>query len=94
MKQIWKYPLQKETVQEVRMPVGAKILYCAMQNDVICLWALVNPENDKQLRTVAIFGTGHDIPHNITERDYYGTVLLNQDTLVLHIFVGARGDLI
>jgi len=87
VKKIYKYELALKDSQQIEMPVGAKILYTAVQNDQICLWALVQPENPTQEREVRIFGSGHDVPDAITERHYYGTILMQNGQFVWHIFI-------
>ena len=87
MEKIYKYPLELVDFQTVELPVGAKVLYTEVQNEQICLWALINPESPKIDRNVRIFGTGHDVPDTITERQYYGTVLMQNGQFVWHIFI-------
>lgn len=41
---IWKYSLEITDDQILGIPENAKILTAQLQNDVACIWALVNPE--------------------------------------------------
>jgi hypothetical protein len=43
MLRIYKYQLETTGVQEIEMPQGAIILSLQTQNEVPCIWALVNP---------------------------------------------------
>lgn len=86
-KTIWKFPLAITDEQTVEMPRFANILRVDMQGDQCCLWALVNPDNQKEGRTLQIYGTGHPIP----ERPgvYRGTFMTRD--LVFHVFERAVG---
>lgn len=89
-KQIWKYGIKKTDWQEIIMPAGAEILTVQWQNDEPCIWALVNPiEQRNETRIFEIFGTGQNLPHDMgVERKYINTIQLNeyQLPLVFHIF--------
>ncbi len=81
---IWKYQLAITDIQQVLMPDGAQLLCAQMQNGSLCLWAFVDPEAEKRVRTIEVIGTGHqndDVP-----RKYISTVLMCADTLVWHVF--------
>ena len=69
------------------MPRGAKILTIQVQNEIPCIWALVNPENEKENRYFEIFRTGQYIPVDIgIERKYINTFQLNGGRLEFHLF--------
>jgi hypothetical protein len=93
MKAIWKFPLAPADIQDVPMPPGAEILSVAVQKGSVCLWAQVVPAEMKESRRVAMIGTGipiyeHDLP---ASAKFIGTVLLNDGSLVLHVFdLGVR----
>lgn len=85
--QIWKYDLVIDDRQTVEMPVGAKLLSVAVQprpgtSGTPCLWAMVDPKQSMQQRTIAIYGTGNPIPENPGE--FIGTVLM--PPFVWHVF--------
>ena len=82
---IHKYPLSMAGVQTVHLPDGAEILHVAPQRNMVCLWALVNPESAKVPRYILIAGTGHVVqegPH----LEHLGTFMLNDGALVFHAF--------
>ena len=85
-KQIWKFAINPKTTLE--MPKGAEILTMQLQNEIPCIWALVNPENEKELRNFEIYGTGNNIHCDIgIERKYIGTFQLqSRVALVYHLF--------
>ena len=80
---VWKFPLQIDDVQGVLMPSGAKILYVAVQDGVLCLWALVDPDAAKTIRTFLIVGTGHPAP---TDAEHVGSGISHGGNLVWHVF--------
>jgi len=84
MKTIWKFPIELADRQNLLMPEGAEILSAQMQGQFLCLWALVNPEARKTVRTIAVNGTGH--PIDDAERRYIGTTQMNGGTFIWHVF--------
>jgi hypothetical protein len=85
-KEIWKYTIHPFTVK-VRMPEGAEILTVQIQNGVPCIWVLVNPENELEIRNFEIFGTGQKIACDIgVERKYINTFQMENGSLVFHLF--------
>ncbi len=69
------------------MPIGAKILTVQTQNDIPCLWALVDPQAETEGRNIEIFGTGHPVLSDLgTAREYIGTFQMHNGTLVFHVF--------
>ena len=87
-KAIYKYPLRITDVQNISLPIGAEILTVQAQNDIPCLWALVNPnEKGTEIRTFEIFGTGHPVGYDMgVSRNYISTFQINDGSLVFHIF--------
>lgn len=87
MKTIWKYTLEVKTAQTIKLPVGAEILSIKNQNDNICLYAMVDGnEEETEVRTILIFGTGHAIPENINVAEFLDTVSLRNGLLMFHVF--------
>lgn len=96
MKTIHKYQLQITDAQTIKMPRWAELLSAQFQGENLCVWALVNTEEDvMEDRVFRIFGTGHEIDVEIEdpERDFnYGSfkflATAQQPTipLVWHIF--------
>lgn len=84
MRRIFKYPLQITDIQYVMMPKGAEILSVAVQNEIVCLWALVNPELQYVSREIRIVGTGNPAPDGNVR--FIGTVLMLDGQLVWHVF--------
>lgn len=85
---VWKFSLNHKTIQNVSMPVDAQILdvFGYDQQDVIEMWALVDPEDVTESRTFVIAGTGHELPD--MPLDHIGTA--QQGKYVWHVF--EKGD--
>ena len=84
-KKIFKYKLRTIDVQQLEMPHGAEILCIQTQNEIPCIWALVEPNTTLTKRAFEIFGTGSSVPQNAT-RKYIGTYQLSNGGLVYHCF--------
>ena len=84
MKTIWKYKIFPEEKQQISIPEGAKILDVQMQRGVPCVWALVDPDAEHEIRTLVARGTGRPI---ITRPgEYIGTFQMAGGDLMLHLF--------
>lgn len=91
METIWKYKLQITDEQEVEMPAFADILTVqkGQDEDDIFLYAIVNPEAEKETREILIFGTGNPLPSDVhfdVNCVYIGTVQTHNHNLVWHVF--------
>ena len=85
-KAVYKYKLQiTKVIQEVVLPLGAQILCIKMQNDELCMWALVDPDQTyNEVVKIRCAGTGHAIEEDI--ECYIDTVMLLDGELVFHFF--------
>ena len=98
MKTIWKFPLELIDEQDVMMPKGAKILSVHVQvsidvseaHEIVCLWALVDPDAKLQKRVIEIFGTGNPIDVPGVTHKFIGTVQMRGGSLVWHVFEQER----
>lgn len=84
MKSIWKYRLPLTSVGTIRMQRNATVLKVDKQQESLCLWAMVDTEADTEEVTFTIVGTGHKF--STTLGTYVGTVLVHNDSIVLHVF--------
>ncbi len=85
MEVIWKYELAIKDIQKIEMPLVAEILTAQMQGDTLVLWALVNPESEKEYRTIEVIGTGNHIHSALTiSRIYISTFQIG--SFVGHVF--------
>ncbi len=84
MRKIWKYELRGLTGTVLEMPRDATIVHVGMQGNVICMWALVDVNAEKERRMFRPFGTGHEIHDDIRcSYEYVGTVF--DGSFVWHI---------
>ncbi len=84
MKSIWKFQLETIDKQELLMPIEAEVLTIQVQNEILCLWALVNTDANKEVRVFEIFGTGN--PVNNENKKYIGSYQLMKGAFVGHVF--------
>ncbi len=82
---IWKCMLRVDDLQIVYMPKGAKLLSVQIQNGVPCLWALVDPTEEQERRTIHMRGTGHNATL-VKGLDYVSTFQMRDGALVFHVF--------
>ena len=84
MKQIRKYSLLNKNDKQFVMPKGSEILTVQRQKDDICVWALVDLEEEVLVsRSFIIYGTGENINENF-QHSYLATVQF--DGYVYHVF--------
>jgi hypothetical protein len=82
MKVIWKFPLAMQGTQLVMMPKAAAILSVQLQNDLPCIWAMVDGDAEKEPRSIHIYGTGHALTDRKVQ--FIGTIQMG--SLVFHVF--------
>jgi len=88
-KTIYKYTLEVTDEQDIEMPLNSTILTIQVQNNIPCLWAIVDPnETEVRVKRVMIFGTGHPIDDDILKFNlsYIYTFQLKEESLVFHAF--------
>jgi hypothetical protein len=83
---IYKYPLEVTDRQEVHLPEGAMILHVGVQNGVVCLWALVDPDAWNEHRTFWIVGTGNPMPPTFGEIGWIHHGTVQQGLFVWHVW--------
>lgn len=87
MKTIYKYPLQIQNAQTVLLPRHFTILDVQNQNEILYLWAIVDPEEKEYGKvTIYIRGTGYLLTGD--EGKFLGTVQVLNGGLVWHLFLG------
>ena len=82
--EIWKYKIPAHTYTEIEMPKGAKVLTVQTQRGEPCIWAIVDPNQEKEIRCFFIYGTGISFDYLQTYK-YIGT-FQPHDYLVFHLF--------
>jgi len=84
---IWKFEFEDTAIQKISMPKNAEILYVDSQTETLCLWALVDPKEEEEDRTLEIFGTGHVVPYGMgVSRKHIGSFQMHLGAIVLHVF--------
>lgn len=91
MRTIHKYPvdldaLDFDNVATIPMKKGASVIHVDVQDDVLCIWALVDDEVEMEDRKILVVGTGHPIPESMLSFYYLGSALLIDGRIVLHLF--------
>lgn len=84
MRTIYKYPLEIVDEQFIELPADAMILTAQNQNQVLCLWTILDTESPKVKRKIWIIGTGNPIPEHSLPLDFIVTVQWGM--FVWHIF--------
>lgn len=79
---VYKYKLVTDII---KMPVGAKILHVGLQHKELYAWALVDPTKT-ETDTLIVKGTGHPINGGDTAGKFWGTHLLYDGEIVLHVW--------
>lgn len=84
MKSVWKFQIPVDDHPVMNLPVGASILSVAFQGEDLVLWALVDPDADKEPRRLRVAGTGHAIEES--DLRFIGTAVHTRTGLVFHVF--------
>ena len=83
-KAIWKYTTPVVDLLEISMPTGARVMTVQLQRDHVAMWAIVDPEVERERRRFAFYGTGQPMPED--PGAYVGTVQEADGVLVWHFF--------
>jgi hypothetical protein len=84
MRTIWKFLVEPFDEIKIEMPKGAEILTVQNQKENIQLWAIVNPNVEKEIRKFHVYSIGQEM-NNINEI-YIGTFQIDNGDLVFHLF--------
>ena len=86
---IWKFPIDMNDPVMVNMPVGAEILSVEEQDNKACIWAIVDPNADREPREFKVVPTGIDIYHPRADQidfKFIGTFKLAGGRFIGHLF--------
>ena len=91
---VWKFQLEAAPdVQRIRMPRWARLLSAGEQGGALCIWALVDPENELVERHIRIAGTGHPLGAVNQVTAYVGRAEFADGALQVHVFdLGVADD--
>ena len=90
MKTIWKFQFENKGMFGLDMPKGAEILTVQVQEGVPCIWAMVDPGQEKENRIIVIHGTGHPV-QQAGQKKYIGTYQECEGSLIWHVFELVEG---
>jgi hypothetical protein len=73
---------------EIKMPKNTQLLYVDIDaHNFPCIWGLVYPHEETEIRYFELFGTGHTIPNDMgVERKYVGSYRYQNGEFIGHIF--------
>jgi len=88
---IHKYQITAKTPGKelsIKLPKGASRLSFQLQNGVPTIWAVVNPDEPLEERSVLILHTGDDVPAVVVQNwAFLGTVQVSPN-YVVHVWLG------
>lgn len=85
MKRIYKYELNEQGVQTLKMPKGAEVISAIEQNNKVIVYAIVDITKENEEREFSVIGTGWNIPDELLESNkFIGTVKVG--IFVWHVF--------
>lgn len=85
MRTIHKYIIRPNS-NSISLPENAEVLCIKLQNNQPFIWVLLNDSEPVIERFFGLFVTGENIRGNFKIKDYIGTVLMQQDSFVFHLF--------
>jgi hypothetical protein len=85
-RQIFKYPLSVAGSQTCQLPRGAELLSVQQQHGELQLWAMVDGARGVESVEILVYGTGQELPDDLTRADYVGTVQMLGGIFVWHVF--------
>ena len=83
---IFKYVVPLDGVIEIQMRKNAHVLSVQTQEEIPCIWAIVDPEAEMEIRKFYLCGTGHPIDIDIPQHRYIGTFQLVEGGFIGHLF--------
>jgi len=83
---IFKYNFEVSGEVEIEMPKGAHILTVQEQYGRPAIWAIVDPEQPKEIRHFRLFGTGHPLDIDPVKNRYIGTFQHLGGDFIGHLF--------
>ncbi|RPD45493.1 hypothetical protein DNI29_19115 [Hymenobacter sediminis] len=86
MRTIFKYPVNLEDMQVIRLPRFSAPLSIQQQGEALQMWALVDTEQPLQDYLLHCYGTGHTVAELPIGHEFISTVQLAGGGLVFHFF--------
>lgn len=87
-KVIWKWQVPASDYFVIELPKDAQIINFGNQHNMGCLWAIVDPDEEKpkEKRAFRLIGTGHEFRDDVANLKFIGTFVAFGAHLVLHLF--------
>jgi hypothetical protein len=86
MLRVYKYVVPTNSHFDMELPMGAKILAVDEQHGHYCMWALVDPDAETEIRYFRFAGTGHPITEDPSRLVHISTFKVDGGVLIWHIF--------
>ena len=83
---IHKYAIPLNANFSLLLPEGTEILHLDSQYGKPVMWVLSRPTNPDKIRKFLVRGTGHTIDRGYDELEFLGTIKLEEETFILHLF--------
>jgi hypothetical protein len=84
MKRIFKYEIPIQHIIHIELPQESKIISFQNQNEIACIWAIVDNSFPLESRTFILIGTGQELSESCL--NYIGTCQMMGGNLVWHLF--------
>ncbi len=89
MKTIYKYNIELHSTFSISMPKNAEIISLKTQGNKPVVWAIVDTEDIKNIRTFIVIPTGGNIDDSLKDLQFIGTFQIedtNGSEFVGHLF--------
>lgn len=83
-KVIYKFQFAEQDDFKICLPKNSQILCVQMQDEIPCMWTLMDKNEKAEVRHFRVFGTGHYFA--LSNYKYIGTFQLFTGSLVFHLF--------
>ena len=84
IRKVFKYALKIGGITNLKLPKGAQALHVDVQGSLPQLWALVDPEAEKQKRCFLFVATGQPIER--ADLRHVSTFMMDGGKFVFHVF--------
>ena len=86
MKKIYKYIIHEGECIPISLPENSVFLRVDQQNQQIVLWFIIDEINNLHTRSFSTFQTGKQLPFDILDQKFLGSVQLYNGSYVSHVF--------
>jgi hypothetical protein len=87
-RRVWKFYLGMGPEQTITLPKGAQVLSVGVQNDLMHLWALVDPDAPRVDKHFYVVATGEPCDY-VRGMKFCGVAMMRDGALVFHVFEGS-----